>query len=383
MAKRRSRGDGGLSWDDKRQRWVASLTVGYTPAGNRIVKRGRGRTKTEAQRKLREIIRDYEDGQVTNTNGYTVAQAVRDWLQFGMPGRRESTIAKYTILANTHLIPALGSRKLRDLSADDVDRWLAGKAKTLSTDTLRILHSILRRSITRAQARDKVKRNVVLLCDVPQGQEGRPSKSLTYDQAAALLAAAEDRSLYAYIVVSLLTGARTEELRALTWSHVDLDATSPKIMVWSSVRAGGDTKTRKSRRTLELPQRAADALRVHRDRQDQLRKQAGDRWHDNDLVFASRVGTALWAGNVRRSFRAVLAAAGLDPAVWTPRELRHSFVSLMSDAGVPIEKIARLVGHTGTTTTETVYRKQIRPVVVGGAEIMDGLFLCGTRMLSY
>jgi integrase len=58
----------------------------------------------------------------------------------------------------------------------------------------------------------------------------------------------------------------------------------------------------------------------------------------------------------------------------TPRELRHSFVSLLSDAGVPVEKIARLVGHTGTTTTETVYRHQIRPVVIGGAEVMDQLF---------
>ena len=145
-------------------------------------------------------------------------------------------------------------------------------------------------------------------------------------------------------------------------------------MVWRSVRAGGDTKTRKSRRTLELPQRCVDALRLHRGRQDQLRKQAGERWHDNDLVFASRAGTVLWAGNVRRSFRSVLAAADLNPADWTPRELRHSFVSLMSDAGVPIEKIARLVGHTETATTETVYRKQIRPVVVGGAEVMDSLF---------
>ena len=71
---------------------------------------------------------------------------------------------------------------------------------------------------------------------------------------------------------------------------------------------------------------------------------------------------------------AILTAAGLNSANWTPRELRHSFVSLMSDAGVPIEKIARLVGHTGTTTTETVHRKQIRPVVIGGAEVMDSLF---------
>jgi integrase len=144
-------------------------------------------------------------------------------------------------------------------------------------------------------------------------------------------------------------------------------------MVWRSVRTGGDTKTRKSRRTLQLPQRCADALRVHRDRHDQLRKQVGDKWHDNELVFASRVGTALWAGNVCRSFRTVLVAADLNPADWTPRELRHSFVSL-SGAGVPIEKIARLVGHTGTTTTEIVYRRQIRPVVVGGAEVMDSLF---------
>jgi len=97
-----------------------------------------------------------------------------------------------------------------------MDRWLAHKAKALSTDALQILHSILRRSITRAQARDKVKRNVVLLCDVPQGQEGRPSKSLTYDHADALLAAAESRPLYAYIVVSLLTGAN----RGTAGSHL-------------------------------------------------------------------------------------------------------------------------------------------------------------------
>jgi hypothetical protein len=39
-----------------------------------------------------------------------------------------------------------------------------------------------------------------------------------------------------------------------------------------------------------------------------------------------------------------------------------------------VEKIARLVGHIGTSTTETVYRHQIRPAVTGGAEVMDQLF---------
>jgi integrase len=194
----------------------------------------------------------------------------------------------------------------------------------LSTNTLQNLHSILRRAVTRAQARDKVKRNVVLLCDIPQGQDDRPSKSLTLAQAEAVLTAAESTPLHAYIVVSLLTGARTEELRPLTWTHVNLDAAPPYIEVWRSVRAGGDTKTRKSRRSLQLPQRCVDALRLHREHQDQARKDVSGRWQDNDLVFATSVGTALDAANVRRSFRKVAKAAGLDPADWTPRELRHS-----------------------------------------------------------
>ena len=75
----------------------------------------------------------------------------------------------------------------------------------------------------------------------------------------------------------------------------------------------------------------------------------------------------------------MVEAAGLDPGDWTPRELRHSFVSLLSDAGVPIEHISLLVGHSGTTTTETIYRKQIRPVIVQGADAMDRIFAAGNR----
>ena len=308
---------------------------------------------------------------------------MREWLEFGLSGRDEATVEKCTILANTHVIPALGARRLRDLSADDVDRWLADKAKSLSTRTLRETRSVLKRAVTRAQARDKVKRNVVMLCEVPEGQQGRPSKSLTLSQAEALLAAAEGDAMHAYIVLSLLIGARTEELRALTWSHVDLDgkpaadgnpASPPSIMVWRSVRAGGDTKTRKSRRTLALPQRCVDALLVHRVRQQHAKQAAGRRWQSNELVFPSGVGTRADASHMRRSFRKVVKSAGLDPGQWTPRELRHSFVSLMSDAGVPVEHISRLVGHSGTTTTETIYRKQLRPVLLEGAGAMDRIF---------
>jgi hypothetical protein len=120
-----------------------------------------------------------------------VKQAVEDWLAYGLNGRGESTVTNRRILANKHVIPSLGSRKLRELSADDVDRWLASKSKALSTRTLRDIRSILSRAVKRAQARDKVKRNVVFLCEVPTGRAGRPSKSLNFEQAEAVLHCAE------------------------------------------------------------------------------------------------------------------------------------------------------------------------------------------------
>jgi integrase len=70
----------------------------------------------------------------------------------------------------------------------------------------------------------------------------------------------------------------------------------------------------------------------------------------------------------------VVKTAGLNPDDWTPRELRHSFVSLLSDSGVSLEDIAELCGHAGTRVTEAVYRHQLRPVLLNGAVAMDRIF---------
>jgi integrase len=378
MTQRRSRGDGGLHWDEGRQRWIATVTVGYDSRGKRITRKASAKTKTDAKDKLKEMVRDLDDGLPITANGYTVADAVKAWLDYGLRGRDKDTIANYTCLADTHIIKSIGAKTLRQLSAEDVDKWLSMTSGNVSTRTLRLLHSILARSIRHAQARDKVKRNVVLLCDVPTGRPGRPSKALTLDQATAVIKAAVDSPLYAYIVLSLLIGARTEELRALRWCHVDLVGKPngvrpmpPSIAVWRSVRAGGDTKTKKSRRTLATPQRCVDALS---ELWDSRKCGHVDCMECGCLVFVSRAGTPLDAHNVRRGFRKIAEDAGLTARDWTPRELRHSFVSLLSDDGMPIEQIARLVGHTSTAVTETVYRQQIRPVILEGAEAMDRIF---------
>lgn len=117
-----------------------------------------------------------------------------------------------------------------------------------------------------------------------------------------------------------------------------------------------------------------EALRWQKAAQARAKEQAGKRWTEQGVAFASSTGAELDAANVRRAFRRVAKLAGLNKHEWTPRELRHSFVSIMSDHGVTLDKIADLVGHSGTSVTEKVYRHQLRPVVLDGAQTMDKIF---------
>jgi integrase len=410
MSTRRRRGEDGISFehrgpctDPQRHRhcpglWRGELTLGYTGDGKRQRRKVSGKTKAAVIDKLRDLHAQLDKG-VTPKPGYahyTVRQAADDWLAHGLHGRSPKTITKnHNVLEP--ILTVIGARKLRDLTADEVRQALTVMAAKYSSAAVSMGHLALKRAIRHAEANDLVTRNVALLADTPKGQHGRPSRSLTLDQALAVMTAAATlpvmelrprlkdvrrpaELMRAYITLSLLAGIRTEEARALHWSHIDLDGDPdtwpplpPHIAVLRSVRAHGDTKTERSRRTLALPAAAVHALRAWQDCQAAERLAAGDRWQDTGLVFTSHQGAALDAANVRKMFKRICTEAGLGDG-WTPRELRTTFVSLMSHQGVAIEEIARLVGHASTRTTEIVYRRELRPVITTGAQIMDQLF---------
>ena len=114
-----------------------------------------------------------------------------------------------------------------------------------------------------------------------------------------------------------------------------------------------------------------EALRVQRERQARERDAAGDLRQEQGLVFTTSVGTGYESPNLRRDFRRVTAAVGLG-ARWVPKELRTSFVSMMSYQGVPVEEIARLAGHASSRTIEVIYRRELRPVITTGLDEAEG-----------
>jgi len=377
-------------------RWRGEVTLGFTPKGKRSRRRVAGRTKAEVQEKLKALNADLDVGIIPKA-GYTVRQAAEDWLKQGLDGRAPKTIKKNENVLGP-ILTIIGGKKLRELTAAEVQQALTRMATRYSSAAVSMGHNALTRAIRHAEAHDLVGRNVATLVDIPKGQAGRPSRSLTLEQATVLFrVSAEDPPalelppglrdhrrppslMRAYIVLSLTTGLRTEEIRALRWDHVDLKGdpgtgppTPPHVFVWRSVRGHGDTKTEKSRRSLELPQVAMEALEDLMEQQADERRAAGAQWHDAGLVFTTATGNALDAANVRKMFRVVCRSAGIGDH-WTPRELRHAFVSFMSQQAMATEEIARLVGHSSSRTTEVVYRHELRPVIRSGAEIMNKIF---------
>ena len=223
-----------------------------------------------------------------------------DWTSEALEGLAAKTVRSHVDLLRP-VTMLIGQIPLRDLTAHDVRRTLNKLAETRSTRTMASTHNVLVRAIRHAEANDHVGRNVAIFVKPPQGKTGRPSRAMTAAEAAALLAAAKDHPrLGAYVILSLTTGIRTEEARALRWDHVDLDGDRDARVPVPPARRGvalgplhGDTKTEKSRRTLALPQNAVTALREHRKWQAEARLSAGSLWQDTGLVFSTSVGTPL------------------------------------------------------------------------------------------
>src|SRR3954452_13471018 len=378
MPKKRGQGEGGLYFSESRQRWVGVLDLGRGPDGVRRRTKMYGKTRAEVRRKLEEAQKAAAAGLSADDQRTTVAEFCAYWLKHGIPAAAQSSnsIANIEWAVNGHIVPRIGQRRLRELTADDVDKLMRDMANAgYSKHTMVRVHGELARILRFAERRGKVMRNVATLVDVPGGPK-KQGRSLTVAEAKALLYAAAGDRLEALYVTGLLTGLRPGELLGLQWVAVDL--TKGRLRVSQSLKREhnklviGEPKTLRSRRTLDMPDLVVDALTRHREQQEKERAAAPDAWLENGLVFTTALGTPIDPSNLRREFAKLTRKAGIGH--WHPHELRHSAASLLSAAGVPIEQISDVLGHEGPRTTAAVYRHLIDLSVSAGKAPMDALF---------
>lgn len=282
------------------------------------------------------------------------------------PGKRR-TVAGYRGYLSTHILPALtipadelrparrlalGSLRLSELRPTTVRLWLRGlQAKTyagrpLAPATLAQARRILHACLNAAVADGLIATNPVTAAKLPKG--GRPGErvAFTRGQYAALLAAVDARYRVA-VVLMAWCGLRWGELAGLRLRNVDRDRRLLHVVETVSEVNGhllADTpKSAAGTRIIPLPQPAYEAILAHL---------AIAFCGPDDYLLHTRSGAPVGYRSFRRhAWDPAITAAGL-PTELTPHCLRHSFATWMLDAGVPIQTVRKLLGHSSITTTQ-------------------------------
>ena len=354
--RRRANGEGTIV-RRKDGRFHAAYYV-LTPDGHRVRRFVYAKTREECRDKLVEMQAQTSRGIPLALTNWKLDQYLRYWLADVASQRlRVSTVAGYEQIIRVHLIPGLGRKQLAKLSPQDVRRFLADKrAEGLSVRMVQYIHAVLRNALQNAVREEQLSRNVAKLVQV-ESPDYDVGQGLPIDDARRLLSIVKETRWHSLYVVALLLGLRRGELLGLRWSDVDLDAKTLSVRQ-NLVRAGGKLqvqapKTRRSRRTLPLPAPAVVALKAQRTRQAIDRLAAGSTWADNDLVFATSLGTPIEPRNLARHFYSVRDKAGLAHVRF--HDLRHTCLSLLLALGTPPHIAQAIAGHAHVDVTMSIY----------------------------
>ena len=178
---KRGNGEGGIT-RRKNGGWMAQYTV-YTASGRKR-KTLYGKTRQEVATKLAKALSDREGGLSLDADNFTVEEWMARWLEDCLRPLVEagkmvhSTFVRYEGIANNHLIPTLGHRKLKNLTRAEVRRLYAEKSKTLSPRSVDYIHTTLQKALAQAVIDDLIPRNVA------SGE--RPRSSRNHEEANAL-----------------------------------------------------------------------------------------------------------------------------------------------------------------------------------------------------
>lgn len=337
--------------------WAFVVELPHTADGKRRQKWQSGfRTRKEAQTALNRVLSDLRTGDYQGPSKLPLSDLLDQWLRDVVkPNRGPATYDVYNGVSKNHLKPTLGGTPLSLLTAAKIQEFLAAQlARGLTRKTVSQHRMVLRLALAQAVKWELLPRNPVELVDGP-GKDDHEKPAYDTPTIKLILAAVADTPLYTPTVLGLSTGLRRGEVLGLRWSDVDLAAGSLSVRQALSATSAGlkflPPKTRKARRTIPLPSRLVTILIQHRKDQQALRD-ACPCWTTHDLVFPREDGRPWHPSTFTSGVCNAMKRAGIKA---TFHGHRHTHISQLLAAGVPVQVVSERVGHAKTSTTFEVY----------------------------
>ncbi|MDR0593710.1 MAG: tyrosine-type recombinase/integrase [Bifidobacteriaceae bacterium] len=279
------------------------------------------------------------------------------WRDIWWPSRavEPQTLTAETSIVNTHIMPRWGDVQLAEIRRHDVQAWASGlltEGNGHKASGVRRILAVLRTSLSAAIDADLLQANPATRIKLPPDNPEEPV-FFTREQYAALVGAVPEHDQQSRAVLDFLvgTGVRWGELAGLHVHNFDAEG---RVVTVADVVGGKEIKPYpKGRRLRRVPLMdwAVERLAVPEPRPCGVPHRHSE--CPSGLVFPNGNGGPLDNRNfTRRVWEPAVRAAGLAAMRPTLHDLRHTHASWLAQAGVPLSRIAQLLGHSSTRTTE-------------------------------
>jgi integrase len=343
-------------------------------------------TKREAQIECARLICEAQGGGSVDLSRETVAgfidRFVRDWVTVNVSAR---TAERYRQLLD-HVRRHLRERPLQKVRPEELAALYATLSRSgMAPRTISHVHSVLFQALGQAKVWKVVRDNVAEAVRPPPV----PDKELPIlqpDRAREMLGALRRNPLYLLASLALATGMRRNELLALRWRDVDLDA--GRLRVELALEETGvhgirtkAPKTKNGRRTIALPTHIVMELRHHwREQQEQRLALGMGKAPADSPILATIEGKPQSPNTITKAWPRAMAAIGM-PEI-TLHSLRHTHASMLIASGMDVLTISRRLGHGSPTITLRVYGHLIHGTDDRAAQIMDAAFGNGSSSVA-
>ena len=346
-------------------------TMDFVVHGQRIRESTGTRSKTLAGRiedNRRRALEEGAAGIKKHRQPRLLCVAASEWLDLKKAtlAPRSVTIEKANL---AHLLPEFGKKLICDIEAKDIARYqqerieedASPKTVNLEIGTLR---AILKRSGQWARLQPEVKM-LATRDDI--------GRAITPEEESALIQAcgkSRSRSLVPFVTLAIETGARYGVIRTLQWGCVDFEN---RCLKWGKDKTAAGTG-----RVIPLSQRAMAAMNFWAthfpERKPEHYVFPAERYGAAGDMFCAKaydIDPCKPIGNIKEAWEAAKLRTGgilrrnskdkdsdkpIQPLVCRFHDLRHTAVSRMLNAGIPIAKVAKIVGWSPATMVRMAAR---------------------------
>lgn len=370
---KRADNEGSIFFDNKKNRWTASVTLGYDKeTGKRIRKVRYRKTKREAMEELKKLREQF--GKISYYDGdkLTVSQWLDRWYDvYSKPKLRVSSRRGYKWalgLAKSFI----GEIQLPKVTPSDIQHILFNRLKTHYKMAV-FFRKIIRAAFRRAVADKLIHDDPTLYLELPPKPPEKPFVQPTAEDWERLLNFDSSRCYYwrTLILTEFMTGMRRAELLGLRWQDVEIRMdknkypTGGRLHIRHALILGekedgmekaplllSDTKSAAGVRDLVIPADFCQELLRYHAKQSAIKLRSAD-WVEQDFVFSNEDGGPINPCSWSTHFIRVRKKLGIAS---TFHQLRHDMACRMKQSRrFDFKDIQAQLGHSNVAITLNYY----------------------------